>query len=450
MTDSRMTKIADSVLELLGRTPVVRLTRLPKPGSAAVVAQELDFGGPAFTVDAACASALVAVHDAVTYLRAGHVDAALAGGVYLNLTPDHLIGFSRIGAISSKGICRPFDVEADGFVQGEGVGLVMLKRLRDAQHDGDRVYAVLTGSSLNNDGKGDGPMSPRGEGQEAVIEAAWEDARIGAGDVEYCETHGTGTIVGDRTELGALKNRLAGRDGPVWIGSAKANVGHTMSAAGIAGLQKAALAVYRRTFPPLANWTAPHPDIASSPETFAVPTAALPWTSARRVATVSSFGFGVTNGHVVLEAAPEAAPTRVYRLGGFPPPNLGNAQLVVLSADDGKHLAAYATDLADTLDDPATFGAAGDDLAAANRALDDLPPPLRQRLTDADEEICALAGEAGTLEDVGRATVRISAILARVLDEVGGDFHAALGLLALHALARRAGEVGGAAGRRFS
>ena len=317
--------------------------------SAAVVAQELDLGGPAFTVDAACASALVAVHDAVTYLRAGHVDAALAGGVYINLTPEHLVGFSRIGAISPGGICRPFDINADGFVQGEGVGFVLLKRLDDALCDGDRIYAVIQGSALNNDGKGDGPMSPRAAGQESVIETSWRDAGISARDIHFVETHGTGTTVGDRTELAALKSRLAGRDTPVWIGSAKANVGHTMSAAGIAGLIKAVLSVHHKEIPPLANWTAPHPDIASAPEAFAVPTSPIPWLDARRFATVSSFGFGGTNAHIVLENAPGSQPTRLLGLGSFSGPKLGQAELVVISADDGALLGRYARELLETI-----------------------------------------------------------------------------------------------------
>ncbi len=334
--------------------------------SAAVVAQELDLGGPAFTVDAACASALVAIHDAVTYLRAGHIDAALAGGVYLNLTPDHLVGFSRIGAISPGGICRPFDVNADGFVQGEGVGLVMLKRLDDAVRDGDRVYAVLRGSALNNDGKGDGPMSPRSEGQESVIQTAWNDAGITARDVGHVETHGTGTAVGDRTEIGALRKSLVGREGPVLIGSAKANVGHTMSAAGVAGFIKAVLSVHHAEIPPLANWTAPHPDIAAAPETFAVPTAPVPWTDPRRVATVSSFGFGGTNAHMVL-AAPEARPTaRLFALGA-PAPRLGAAQLVVISGDDGALLGRYARELADTLADTDNLAAVAHTLNVGRR-----------------------------------------------------------------------------------
>jgi len=336
--------------------------------SAAVVAQELDLGGAAYTMDAACASALVAVHDAVAHLRAGTVDAALAGGVYLNLTPEHLIGFSRIGAISAKGICRPFDAEADGFVQGEGVGMVLLKRLDDARRDGDRIYAVLRGTACNNDGKGDGPMSPRGDGQEAVIASAWEDAQVGPRDIGYVETHGTGTTVGDRTELNALRTRLAGRDTPVWIGSAKANVGHTMSAAGIAGMMKAVLALHHKTIPPLANWKAPHPDIAATPGVFAVPTAPMAWASdGPRVATVSSFGFGGTNAHIVLEEGPVTRPSRLYPAAVPDAPRLGTAQLVVISADDGALLGQYAAEIAEAVTDDQDLSAVAHTLNVGRR-----------------------------------------------------------------------------------
>ena len=316
--------------------------------SAAAIAQELDLGGPAFTVDAACASALVAVHDAVTYLRAGQIDAALAGGVYLNLTPENLIAFSRIGAISAKGICRPFDADADGFVQGEGVGFVLLRRLDDALRDRDRIYAVLRGSGCNNDGRGDGPMSPRREGQQAVIADAWADAGITADDVGYIETHGTGTNVGDRTELTALRASLGHRDVAIPLGSAKANIGHTMSAAGIAGLIKTALAVHHRVIPPLANWTAPHPEHDLDDGTFTIPMVAKAWPG-RRVALVSSFGFGGTNAHLVLEGAP--APTRTRLFPASAPISELPGSLLVLSADSAPLLAAHLRDLAVALPD---------------------------------------------------------------------------------------------------
>ncbi|MFZ5479924.1 MAG: aminotransferase class I/II-fold pyridoxal phosphate-dependent enzyme [Myxococcota bacterium] len=381
--------------------------------SAATVAQELDLGGPAFTVDAACASALVAVHDAITFLRDGQIDAAVAGGVYLNLTPANLIAFSRIGAISAKGVCRPFDAEADGFVQGEGVGIVMLKRLEDAVRDGDRVYAVIRGTGCNNDGRGDGPMSPRHEGQMEVIGRAWEDAGIGPRDVGYVEAHGTGTSVGDRTELTALRTMLAGRGAPVPLGSAKANIGHTMSAAGIAGLMKAALAIHHRTLPPLANWRAPHPDHDLEDGTFSVPTAATPWPGDRpRVATVSSFGFGGTNGHVVLQEAPAVAPVRIFGgmslssdtgRSGFPAPS--TAQLVVLSADTGALLARHCADLVDAVPDAGDLAAIAHTLNVGRKRravrvafVTSSIPELQQRLRKVADALSADPATRGSLD----------------------------------------------------
>lgn len=338
---------------------------------AACVAQELDFGGPAYTLDAACASALVALNDACTFLRDGQIDTAVAGGVYLNLSPENLIAFSRIGAISASGVCRPFDARSDGFVQGEGVGMVVLKRLDDAIAANDRIYAVIAGTSSNNDGKGDGPMSPRSEGQLEVMQAAWDDAGVTADAIGHIEAHGTGTSVGDRVELTALRAMLRGRNpslGPIALGSAKANIGHTMSAAGIAGLIKATLALHHRTLPPLANWSAPHPDHALDDGTFALHTEARPWHSVTpRTATVSSFGFGGTNGHIVLRQAPDVRPTRIFAQASFPAlPVAGAAtrpsvtpepmpaalpQLVVVSADSGELLASYLDELAATVVD---------------------------------------------------------------------------------------------------
>lgn len=325
--------------------------------AAAAVAQELDLGGPAFTLDAACASALVAVHDAVHYLRGGQIDAAVAGGVYLNLTPENYICFSRIGAISASGACRPFDARADGFVQGEGVGMVVLRRLDDAIRDGDRIYAVIRGSACNNDGHGDGPMSPRMEGQVSVIRSAWADAGVSAGDLSYVEAHGTGTAVGDRTELLALRAAFEGHQTGIPIGSAKANIGHTMSAAGIAGLIKAALAVRHATIPPLAGWETPHPAHTLEDGVFSVPTEARAWSGVRR-ATVSSFGFGGTNAHLVLEQAPPPTPAVRRPRAGPPLPGV----LVVVSADDGLLLARHLTELVEILP---TAG----DLAAVARTL---------------------------------------------------------------------------------
>jgi len=213
--------------------------------AAATIAQQYDLGGPALAIDAACSSALVAAHQAIVNLRAGEIDVAIAGGVYLNLAPDNLIGFSRIGAISRSGECRPFDARADGFVMGEGVGAVILKRREDAERDGDRVYALIRGSGCNNDGRSEGPMTPRQGGQLEALRLAYQDAGLPPQTVGYFEAHGTATTVGDVVEVGALAQLFReqgwhpGDGARTALGSVKANIGHTMSAAGIAGLIKA-------------------------------------------------------------------------------------------------------------------------------------------------------------------------------------------------------------------
>jgi acyl transferase domain-containing protein len=278
---------------------------------ACSVAQTFDFNGPAMQLDTACSSALVAVHQAALYLRAGQCDVAFAGGVYLNLSPDNLVGFARIGAISPSGNCRPFDRRADGFVMGEGIGVVMLKRLEDAQRDGDRIYAVLKGSACNNDGRGEGPMTPRGEGQKEAIRRAHKEAGLPIETIGYVETHGTGTAVGDVTEVAALtsyfRERGASGTGRCALGSIKANVGHTMSAAGAAGFIKTCLMLHHGVLPVQAGCEELNPALELPSSPFRVPARTEPWTEPEgqpRRAAVSAFGFGGTNAHVVLEQAP--------------------------------------------------------------------------------------------------------------------------------------------------
>ena len=288
---------------------------------AATVSQELRLTGPAFTTDAACASSLVAVAQAVDALRSGAIDAALAGGVYLCLTPEHHIAFSRIGAMSKSGFCRPFDARADGFVQGDGCGVVLLQRLSDARAAGRRVYAVLHGVGVNNDGGGDGPMAPVQSGQADRIRLAWRDAGIDPARLGYLETHGTGTAVGDQIELAGVRETLGDRAEDVVLGSSKANVGHTMSAAGVAGLIRAAMTVHLGVRPPMAGFEAPKPELGLAGSPFRIPTVAEAWPAADRIAAVSSFGFGGTNVHAVL-AAPADLPAA--------PPE--QAELILMSA----------------------------------------------------------------------------------------------------------------------
>jgi len=272
--------------------------------AAAAVSSAFDLGGASLVVDAACASALLALHEAVVHLRAGHCDLAIAGGVYLNLVPDNLVAFSRIGAVSPRGACRPFDRRADGFVLGEGAGVVVLKRLADAVAAGDGVYAVIRGIGCSNDGRAEGPMTPRLGGQVASLRRAYRDADVDPATVGFVECHGTATPAGDATELAALRE-VFGQDASAQVSSVKANIGHTMSAAGIAGLIKAVLVLRHGTVPPQVGCDDPDPALG----TFRISRAAQPWTvssDALRRAGVSSFGFGGTNVHVVLEEAADA------------------------------------------------------------------------------------------------------------------------------------------------
>ncbi len=320
---------------------------------AATVAQELRLHGPAFTTDAACASSLVAMHSAVLALRAGQIDAALAGGVYVCLTPEHHVAFSRIGAISKSGVCRPFDQRADGFVQGDGCGVVMLKRLADAERDGDRIYGLIHGIAMNNDGGGAGPMAPVKEGQVEVIRAAWDDAGLSPEALGYIESHGTGTLVGDHIEFDGLTEALGTGLSRAGIGSTKANFGHTMSAAGICGVIRATLALWHETLPPMANFESPKPDLPLEGSALFIPKAAQPWTSDGRLACVSSFGFGGTNGHVVLGEAPKARATitATSAAGAVSPVarTEGEAELFLMSAPDAARLRRLASETARSL-----------------------------------------------------------------------------------------------------
>jgi acyl transferase domain-containing protein/NAD(P)-dependent dehydrogenase (short-subunit alcohol dehydrogenase family) len=324
------------------------ITAFSMPGTlhnmaAANVAHAWQLRGPAFTVDAACSSSLVAVHGAMTYLRSGLCDLAIAGGVYVNLGPENLVAFSRIGAISRSGRCRPFDAEADGFLQGEGVGVVVLKRMDDALRDGDRIHAVIRGAGINNDGLSDGPMAPSLEGQLEVIRLAYDDAGLDPSTVEYVECHGTATPVGDPIEVGALLQLFSGAGAErVWLSSVKANIGHTMSAAGVAGLIKAVLVLENGVIPPQPSFDRPHPAlrIEGTPLRIAREPAAWVPSRGRRRAAVSSFGFGGTNCHLLLEEAPARSQVT----------GEDRAELVVLSAPTRELLASHAQRVAGALE----------------------------------------------------------------------------------------------------
>ncbi len=312
---------------------------------AANVSQAFDFNGPAFSLDTACSSALAALHEAVLHLRTGVVDAALVGGVYVQLDPIMMVCFSRIGALSFTDRCLPFQGEADGFVMGEGVGVTVLKRLTDAQRDGDRILAVIRGIAMNNDGRGAGPLTPLATGQAAAVAQAWRSADLDPGTVGLIEAHATGTAAGDRIELEALTQVFGPHvQGRIPISSIKANIGHGLASAGMASLLKAVFAVHDgRVWPqPVVGHL--RPEFAGEAAWLRVPTQVEAWTTrgaTPRRAGVSAFGFGGTNVHIVLEPPPAGTIRRV----AAPRPGWR----CELSAPDAALLAVYCRDVAAAL-----------------------------------------------------------------------------------------------------
>ncbi|GGK48870.1 non-ribosomal peptide synthetase [Salinarimonas ramus] len=265
-----------------------------------------DWRGPSFSVDTACSSSLVATHLAVQSLRRGECEAAIVGGVNLVLSARLTRAFHAAGMLSPEGRCKTFDAAADGYVRGEGCGAVVLKRLADARRDGDRIVATIRGSALNQDGLSNGITAPNGPAQSAVIRAALADATIAPDAVGYVETHGTGTDLGDPIELTALAEALGESARRPLLGALKSNIGHLEAAAGIAGLIKAALVVSNGTIPPNRNLDTPNPKLAAALARLEPARAEAPWPPerARRIAGVSSFGFGGANAHVVVEGEP--------------------------------------------------------------------------------------------------------------------------------------------------
>jgi acyl transferase domain-containing protein/NADP-dependent 3-hydroxy acid dehydrogenase YdfG/SAM-dependent methyltransferase/acyl carrier protein len=278
------------------------------PGVAAGrIAYTLGLNGPALVVDTACSSSLVALHLAVQALRAGDCTLALAGGVNLTLMPQGAATLDRLQMLSPDGHCKAFDASADGFVRGEGCGVVVLKRLSDAEAAGDRVLAVIRGTAVNQDGRSAGLTAPNGPAQEAVIRAALTNAGLSPDAVDAIEAHGTGTSLGDPIEMHALAAVFAGRSKPLRVGSVKTNIGHTEAAAGIAGLIKAVLMLRHQTVPASLHFKTlnPHIDVGSVP--IDVPTAAT--AAELGCIGVSSFGFSGTNAHIVLERAAAETPS---------------------------------------------------------------------------------------------------------------------------------------------
>jgi acyl transferase domain-containing protein len=275
--------------------------------AAGRLAYVLGLAGPAMVVDTACSSSLVAVHLAAQALRAGECSLALAGGVNVALNSSTTTALAQLHVLSADGRCRPFDAAGDGFVRGEGCGIVVLKLLSAAEAAGDRVLAVIRGSAVNQDGRSAGLTAPNGPAQEAVILAALRSGGVAAERVDYIEAHGTATALGDPIEMHALKAVFGGRDRPLWVGSVKSNIGHAEAAAGIAALIKAVLMLRHGAVPASLHFRRLNPHIDLDGVPIVVPTALQAMPDLGCIG-VSSFGFSGTNAHVVVERAAAAVP----------------------------------------------------------------------------------------------------------------------------------------------
>ncbi|MGC4806662.1 SDR family NAD(P)-dependent oxidoreductase [Micromonospora sp. DT233] len=372
----------------------------------------LDLRGPSEIVDTACSSSLVAIHRAIAAIRAGDCDLALAGGVNVLLSPGLFTAFTQSGMLSPDGRCKTFDADADGYVRGEGCGVVLLKDLEQAERDGDHIYAEVLGSAVNHGGRASSLTAPNPAAQARVVAAAFRDAAVDPATVTYLESHGTGTRLGDPVEIEGIKQALetlyAERGRPVTaapgtlaVGAVKTNIGHLEAAAGIAGVLKVLLAMRHGELPPSLHLRRVNPHIRLDATPLRLQTQLTPWPGVAdgapvplRRAGVSSFGFGGTNAHVLLEAY------RPAPAADAPPPDSPYA--FVLSAPTPEALAAYAGRVAEHLT------TAAPDLARVAWTLqtgrEDLPERLAVVAGDRAAFAAAARGEASGA--ILRGTVR--------------------------------------------
>ncbi|MFH0178949.1 beta-ketoacyl synthase N-terminal-like domain-containing protein [Streptomyces cacaoi] len=345
LTSDQLGRVRAAFTERLGPDSPESAIGLVPNLAASRIANRLDLRGPAYTVDAACASSLVAVDQAVAELGSGRCDLMLAGGVHHCHDITLWSVFSQLRALSPSQRSRPFHRDADGILIGEGTGVVVLKRLADAERDGDRIYAVIRGTGVASDGRAAGLVNPDPGGQAQAVRQAWRAAGLDPaepGSIGLLEAHGTATPAGDEAELTTLAEVFGPGDGEAVLGSVKSMIGHTMPAAGVAGLVKAALAVHHGTLLPTLHCDDPHPALART--RFRTLEKAADWETSERQpvrrAAVNAFGFGGINAHVVLEEAPGA---RGPRATAPPRPVLAVTEperVLLLAADSPARLAA--------------------------------------------------------------------------------------------------------------
>ncbi len=278
--------------------------------SSGRVAYVFGLQGPTFTLDTTCSSSLVTLHIACQSLRSGESNLALVGGVNLMLHPTVTHGFCKGRALSPDSRCKTFDANADGYARGEGCGILVLKRLRDAMADGDRILALVKGSAINHDGPSSGLTVPNQQAQKKVIRQALVNAKVDPSEVDYVECHGTGTSLGDPLEVKAIDEvycRERSKDDPLVLGAVKSNVGHLEAAAGVAGLIKIILGLQNHEIPPNLHFNQPNPQIDWDKIPVQVATSVIPWEKPGKpmLAGISGFGMSGTNAHVILQEAPE-------------------------------------------------------------------------------------------------------------------------------------------------
>ncbi|MDR3637904.1 MAG: AMP-binding protein, partial [Isosphaeraceae bacterium] len=372
-------------------------------GNAASIAANrlsyaFDFRGPSLALDTACSSSLVAVQLACQSLRAGESALALAGGVNLMLAPDVSAQFARAGFLAPDGRCKTFDAAADGYVRGEGCGVVVLKPLSRALADGDNIYALIRGGAVNQDGRTNGLTAPSQRAQDAVLREAYRRAGVAPGAVSLVEAHGTGTLLGDPIEANALAAVLAeGRkDGRLAaLGSVKTNIGHLEAAAGVAGLIKAALALRHGQVPPSLNYRQPNPHIPFASAPFFVPPEAVPLPVGQGpvYAGVSSFGFGGTNAHLVLESAARLGDEfGTQRIQGAAPTPSGETRGSTSRAHERPFLLPISARSETAIQDAARSHRT---LLASSDSWNDIAYSLGSRRGQHDHRLAVVAADAG-------------------------------------------------------